>query len=157
MLKMTWIRILLNGIPEGLISVWGVHVISDKSLDKKRYIISSLIYIGATVLIRMLPITRWVHTIFVVGVLIGLSVSLNKIELFKAIKAAFSILILLLVSEIMNFFVVMLLFGDVSEQIATNPTLESLYLIPSILIYAGFVYLWKLYNKRRAVKRLEDI
>ena len=102
MLKVTLFETLVRGIPEALTMMLAMYAFANKKLEKKEYLISSLILVLVVYLIRLLPINYGIHTILNIFVLIFLAFNVNKIDLIVSIKASILILMILFLCEGLN-------------------------------------------------------
>lgn len=139
MLKLTLLELFLRGVPEGFLIILAGYVFSKTVINKKRYIISSIIYVIAVYLIRLLPIQYGVHTILSIIVIIVLSVNINKISIIKSMQACIMAMILMFVCEGINMIIIEYIFKADIVHILSEPSLKILYAIPSLLILAAII------------------
>lgn len=136
MLKLEPIEFFLRALPEGLLLILAIYSFSKIRIDIKKYIISSLTCSVAIFLVRMLPISYGVHTILGMGIAMVLGVSINKIDVIKTIKGILIYVIIQLILEGVNVFIIQnVLKGDMNI-IFTDPIKKTLYGLPSIGILA---------------------
>ena len=155
MLKLTLLELFLRGLPEGFLLIFAVYVFSKAVIDKKRYITSSIIYVIAVYLIRLLPIQYGVHTILSIIVIIVLAVNISKISIIKSIQACIMAMIFVFVCEGINMIIIKYIFKADIVHILSEPSLKILYSIPSLLIFAAIVFTYYFWLPRR--KKLSEV
>ncbi|MBW9149911.1 hypothetical protein K2F40_13180 [Clostridium sp. CM028] len=155
MLKITLLEFLFRGLPEGFLIFFAVYVFSKTVINIKRYIISSIIFIIAVYLIRLLPIQYGVHAILNIIVIIVLTVNINKISIIKSIKAGIMTVVLELICEGINVFIIDNIFKADIMYVLGEPLLKTLYGIPSLLVFAIIVSTYYLYVARR--KKMSEV
>ena len=134
MLKLTMFEFVIRSIPEVFVFMFAAYAFSKTKIDKKIYILSSLLLAVAVFVIRALPINYGVHTILNISFN-----SINKIEIISSVKAAIIMAIILFASEGINVFILKFLLGDRLTMILSNPVLKTIYGLPSLLILASIV------------------
>jgi hypothetical protein len=151
LLKATFLEFLIRGIPEGLLFVLAAYTFSKTHIDKKRYLLSSMLLAIIVYLVRLLPIQLGAVTILNIIVLICLSVFINRLEVLKAIRSGIIIMILGFICEGINLFIIQFILKENMEEIFNNPTLKVLYGMPSVLIFGCIVIFFylKLIKKKR--------
>ena len=87
MLKLSWIELLMKGIPEGFLDVLAIYIFTNTKFEKSRYVILSVLFIASTYLIRLLPINLGVNTMLGLLVLILIFIVGCKAEPPKVIKS----------------------------------------------------------------------
>lgn len=151
MLKMEPIEFFLRGVPEGFLVILAIYVFSNTPIDKKKYIITSLISVFILVLVKMLPVTYGVHTIINIGLIIVVAVFINKINKIKAIKSALAFTICQFIAEALNLFLIQNVLKQDVEVIFLNPVTKSIYGIPSIIIIFILIISFYIINKKREI------
>ena len=149
MLKLTLLEVFFRGLPEGLVAIFAVYAFSKTVLNIKRYLLSSIIFITAVYLIRLLPIQYGVHAILNIIVIIVLTVNINKISIIKSIKASIMTVILEFICEGINVFIIQHIFKVDIVYLLSESSLKILYGIPSLLIFAIIVSTYYFYVARR--------
>lgn len=137
MLKLTMFEFVIRSIPEVFVFMFAAYAFSKTKIDKKIYILSSLLLAVAVFVIRALPINYGVHTILNISFMTIISNSINKIEIISSVKAAIIMAIILFASEGINVFILKFLLGDRLTMILSNPVLKTIYGLPSLLILAS--------------------
>ena len=139
MLKLTMFEFVIRSIPEVFVFMFAAYAFSKTKIDKKIYILSSLLLAVAVFVIRALPINYGVHTILNISFMTIISNSINKIEIISSVKAAIIMAIILFASEGINVFILNFLLVDRLTMILSNPVLKTIYGLPSLLILASIV------------------
>ncbi|GAA0182397.1 hypothetical protein SH2C18_47840 [Clostridium sediminicola] len=154
MLKLTVLEFLLRTIPESFISVLISYLISNTKIQKKTYIISSLLFAVATYLIRLLPIDMGVHSLIIFSAYIPICVIISKIPINKAIFSIMSAALVLILCELVNVFIIVNIFKINVQTALVNPVLKTVYLMPSLFLYILFALLLYKYTmiKRKGEK-----
>lgn len=155
MLKLTLLEVLLRGLPEGFIIIFAVYAFSKTVINIKRYIVSSIIFVIAVCLIRLLPIQYGVHTILNTIVIIVLTVNINKIAIIKSILAGVITVIVEFICEGINMLIIQYIFKEDIMNLLNEPSLKILYGIPSLVIFAVIVANYYYYLARR--KKLMEV
>ena len=155
MLRLTLLEFFLRGLPEGFLAILAVYAFSKTVFNLKRYIISCIILVSAIYLIRLLPIQYGVHTILNIIVIIVLTVNINKIGIIKAIQASIMTVILEFICEGINMFIIKFIFRADITYVLSEPSVKTLYGIPSLLILATIVFTYYFYLAKR--KKLNEV
>ena len=135
MLQLSPIEYVLRGFPESFLVIFAIYVFSKTKIDKKKYLVTSLIFSLIIFTTRMLPINYGVHMVLSVLFLLFLVVSYNKIDVVSAIKSIIFIYLIQFVSEAVN--VVILNFMNIDLELKfKNPIYKSIMGIPSLIITA---------------------
>jgi len=155
MLRLTLLEFFLRGLPEGFLFVFAVYAFSKTVINKKRYIISSILLVIAVYTIRLLPIQYGVHTILNIIVIILLTVNINKISIIKSIQTSLMTIILEFICEGINVFTIQYIFKVDIAHLLSVPSLKIIYGIPSLLIFAVTVAIYYFWSDRR--KKLSEV
>ena len=142
MLKLSWLEFFVRAIPEAFLLVFSTYALSKTFINKKKYLISSIFVAIIGSIIRILPINFGVHTIIFLIMFIAVAVSINKIDITKSIKASIMAIILQFICEGINVFIIQFVFGLDINVIFKNPSLKTLYGIPSLILFACIVILY---------------
>ena len=150
MLKLTLLEFFFRGLPEELLLIFAIYAFSKTVINIKRYIASSILLVLLVYSIRFLPIQYGVHTILNLIVTIVLTVSINKIDIIKAIQASIITVIIEFICEGINVFIIGHIFKVDVRYVLSEPSLKILYGIPSLLIFAAIVsiYYFVLFRKK---------
>ncbi|MGL5087050.1 MAG: hypothetical protein ACRC68_15270 [Clostridium sp.] len=134
MLKLEPIEFFLRGIPEGFLIMLAIFVFSKTEIDKKNYIITSLIGSCIFFFVRKLPINYGVHTVISAGLIITLAVVKNKVDIIKAIRATLIYMLSLFIAEGINIIIIEQILKQDLETALGDPISKSIYGIPSLII-----------------------
>ncbi|AKN34075.1 hypothetical protein Ccar_00015 [Clostridium carboxidivorans P7] len=102
-------------------------------------------------LVRKLPIHFGVHTIIIILIYIMVNVLINKIPIDKAISSVLSGVIVLLICEWINLFILNDYLKVNIQVMEDNPMMRTLYMMPSLILFVCFIsllYLWLKIKKR---------
>ncbi|EKQ55995.1 MAG: hypothetical protein A370_02397 [Clostridium sp. Maddingley MBC34-26] len=132
MLKITWIEFFFRIIPETFILILGIHVISKKSINILKYILSSVLLSLMIFFVRWLPIYFGVHMIINIILIISIMVVI-RIPIIKSIYSTFLVYFLLTLGEFLNMIMLNLLNIDTSIEFS-NPLIKCLVGTPSLII-----------------------
>jgi len=155
MLRTTLLEFFFRGLPEEFLIIFAVYAFSKTVINMKKYIFSSLLLIIAVYTIRLLPIQYGVHTILNLIVVIVLTVNINKISIIKSIQTSLMAMILLFICEGINMFIIKYIFRADITYVLSEPSIKTLYGIPSLLIFAAIVSTYYFSLARR--KKLKEI
>ena len=130
MLRLTWVEFILRNIPEMLILIWGIHIISRKSIDIPKYMLSSIVLAIITFFVRWLPIYFGVHMIINIILIISI-MAIIGIPLIKAIYSTLLMVFMLSLSEFLNSIILSSLNMNTNINIL-DPFIKCLYGAPSL-------------------------
>ncbi|MHC1683538.1 MAG: hypothetical protein AB6733_11365 [Clostridiaceae bacterium] len=154
MLNLSFQELFLRGIPEGFLIMFAMNIFSNTSIKVKKYIISSLLYAIIVYYIRQLPIQVGVHTILNIFIIIFISSYINRVDMIPAIRSSIMIIILELICETANVFVIKYIFKLDINYIFNNPNTKIFYGIPSLLLFWCFVTI--VYLRKNRKSKLKD-
>ncbi len=140
MLRLSLWEILI-AIPEAIIFIFGVYILSNTILNKKKIFISGILGGILVYFIRLLPIYLGVNILLFFVVLAMILVSYNNINIVKVIPALLILLITRLVTEAFLIILLTNLFNISIESFIDNILLKTLYGIPSLLLFSLIIYL----------------
>lgn len=132
MLKLTWIEFFFRTMPEIFILILGIHVISKKSINIPKYIISSALLSLMTFFVRWFPIYFGVHMIINMILIISIMVVIN-IPIIKSIYSTLLVYFFLSLGEFLNMIILDLLNINTSIEFS-NPFIKCLAGTPSLII-----------------------
>ncbi len=139
-MRLSWIELLIKGIPEGFLDILAMYILTKAKFNKKKYLSISLIFIVLTYFVRMLPINYGVNAMISILVFMLLFVLFCDVEFPLAIKSAITVMIFLFVSEGFNALLLIALYGrDQTQALFDSPLAKSIYGIPSTLFFALFI------------------
>lgn len=137
MFKLDWIEIFLRGIPEILLIIWGIYVITKTSINMKNYIFSSIIVVITTYFTRMLPIYMGVHTFIIIFFTICI-MAITGIPMVKSIYGVLLMFLIVSLSEFLNMVILNLLNINTNIEVI-NPVTKSILGVPSLVITYLFI------------------
>ena len=158
MLRISLIELLIKGIPEGIISIFGLFILTKTKFDSKKFLFSSISLIFLTYLIRFLPLSYGVNTMLSLLVIIVIAVVLNSIDLSKSIKATLIIAAIIILSETITVGFMQIYLGkEKLNLIMGEPISKSIASIPSTIIYGIVVaVIFFVYRKKFSYKKDND-
>lgn len=140
MLSEIIITTILRGIPEAFIHMYAMYALANVKINKKRYVVSSMILAFLMVLISKLPISYGIHSILVVMAIIGLAVTVNRLGTIYCTSIAIINMIIQFLAEGVNILIIEKLLKMNIENAMSNPLGKSIYGIPSLVIF--FIVIW---------------
>jgi len=155
MLNVTLLEFFLRGIPEAFLFVLSTHVFSKVLIDKKRYLLSSMLMAICVLGIKNLPIHFGVNTILSLITLIVLNVYLNKFEVIKAIHMGIITFIIGFMCEGLNVLLIQYILGFDMKNALQDNLLGIIYLSPS-LIFLAVVVLIYYFIKRKEMRFINN-
>jgi len=147
MLKLTAIEFFLRLIPEMMIFMWGVYVISREEFKLKNYLFSSLILAVITFGVRELPIHYGVHTI-INNVLTICILIVIGIPIIKGVYSTLAMTLLLLGCEMLNYLLLSMIGVNIEVQL-DNLMMKLILSTPSLIILMIFIYVINKFFKKK--------
>ncbi|MBK1809745.1 hypothetical protein JHL18_03710 [Clostridium sp. YIM B02505] len=135
MLKLTLLEVILRGVPETLLFIWAIYVLTQTPIKYSRVILTSIIISLLTFVIRLLPINIGINTFLVIVVSIYLYNKINKIPIKQSISTTILIFIIEYICELINVIGLQLLKFDLNK-LFQNPLNKILYATPSLVFFA---------------------
>lgn len=142
MLRISLLEFLLRIIPEAFLIIWAIYLLNYKRIDLKRYIASSMFIATSAYLVRILPISFGVHTIINIIIYILVAVSINKINIIKAMSAVLKIIITIFICEWINVAVLDKVVKLDLQIIFNEPLKKVIYSTPSLIMFAVLIFLF---------------
>lgn len=133
MLQQPLYSLFIRLIPENLIVIYAICLLTESDVNLKNLFISGIIGGICVYLTRMLPIHFGVHTILSVMLMIVLAIRLNGIEIHKAITASLTSVILLFISDLM--FVVFYNAINFTSALSGQTLVSVLAGVPSLVLF----------------------
>ncbi len=152
MLTVSFFELIARGLPESLLFVYSVHLLTYTKINVKKYFISSILLDVIGFLIRRLPINYGIHTMLNIMVLVILTTYINKIYILKCIKAGILTAVIMFMCEGINMTIIQLLYNhDNIVRIFNDYILKTLYGLPSLIIFMVSILIIKflIYRKRK--------
>ena len=141
MLSEVIITMTLRGVPEAFIHMYAMYALANVKIDKKKYILSSIVLAFMMVIISHLPISYGIHSILVVMVLIGLAVLVNQLDIVYCISIAIINMCIQFLAEGINVLLIeKVLKMDITSAMS-KPLSKSIYGIPSLVIFFCVVFI----------------
>lgn len=152
--------LLITGIPQGLLSVLAIHIFTRTKINSIKYLLLSVIFIIATYIIRLLPITLGVNTVLSLLVVIIAFQLAYKTQLSKVIPSIVSAavaFVLIAISEVLNMLLLVAIYGQARAEELFNSTeglVRSIHTTPSnisfaLLIFIGYLILKKIDKRKK--------
>ena len=151
MLETQFIELILRGFPESFMLIFTAHLLFNKPIHKKPYIISSFLFGSLGFLVRFLPIHYGVHIVLNLFIYILILVNISNFELNKSISASIITFMLQITSEAINVMIIESFFMVDIKLIFSNPICKTLYGLPSLLIMAVCILLCYFFMRNRKV------
>ncbi|KOA20000.1 hypothetical protein CLHOM_15650 [Clostridium homopropionicum DSM 5847] len=155
MLKLATIEFFFRVIPEMMIFMWGVYVISREKFKLKNYIFATLILAAITFGVRELPIHYGVHTILNNVLTICILIVIG-IPIIKGVYSTLVLTLLLLASEMLNYLLLSIFKINIEVQLS-NIEMKLILYTPSLIILTIFIYfINKLLKKREGIDSVSN-
>lgn len=148
MLKLQPIEFILRAIPEAFLVIFAIYIFSKTEINKKKYLVTSIVFSIIIYITRLLPINYGVHMILSVLFLLFIIVSYNKIDAINGIKSIIFTYLVQLVSEAINVFILNIINLDLGA-LFKNPIYKAVLGVPSLIITAVIISTFYLINKKR--------
>lgn len=139
MLKLTAIEFLARLIPEVLVFTFASYTFSNTRIDKKKYMLSTLLLGIAVFIVRLLPINFGVHTLLTIIMMTVITCNVSKINAISGIKASIITATLLFLCEGLNVLALKIIFKDNLVNIISDPTLKTIYALPSLVLFSAII------------------
>lgn len=153
MIKISLLDLLLRVIPESFLFIFASYLFCNKKFDKKRIILSTLIFSNITYFIRLFPIQFGVHIILNIIVFIILCININKIPFAKSVNYSLILVSMLSLSEKLNIIILNNVFNGNIKPILNDDILKNIYIIPSMFLFLlGILICYKLLYKNKEKK-----
>ena len=149
MLSQLIIITLFRGIPEAFIHMFGIYAFGRVKLDKKKYMVSSLILAMAMVGIRMLPISYGIHSILVIMTIIAISIIINQFNIVYSITVVIFDMIIQFLAEGINMVLIEYVLKKNISEAMSNVVSKVVYGIPSLVIAFSVIYVISSVFKKR--------
>ncbi|APM41315.1 hypothetical protein [Clostridium kluyveri] len=153
MLKLQWIEIFLRLIPEMFLVIWGIAIISRRSLNIKKHILLSIMLGIIVFFTRDLPIYFGVHTIIII-ILTIITMVIAGIPIIASIYGTLIMSLMLSLSESVNMILLNLL-NTTTTINSMNPIKKCILGIPSLVILFLIIITLNYIITRR--KKLKDV
>lgn len=149
MLDLKPIEYILRAIPESFLVIFAVYIFSKTEINKKKYIVTSILFSIILYITRKLPISYGVHMILSVLLLQIIIVSYNKIDAIKGMKSIIFIYLIQLISELLNVALLNLMKIDL-EVLLLNAIYKTILGLPSLIITGVIILIiYRISEKRK--------
>jgi len=144
-ISVNFIVLLINGIPQSLLTVLAVHIFTKTKISFKKYLLLSFICAIAAYLIRFLPIAIGVNTVLVLFVIVIEFEFMYKPKLSKLIRIIVSTIItflMIVISEILGMLLLTAMYGQgyaIGFLNSSNGLIQGLSTIPINIFLGAFV------------------
>jgi len=156
MAKITFLELMLRGIPECAIFVWACYIFSKTKFQLNKYLLATSLYVLISYIVRSLPINFGINIVLVLGVLIIINVNINKISIIKSINASVCVIILESICEFINILMIKYLFKLNMTDMLSNPTLKTIYGIPSLVLLILFIIIINAFFNKNSSKKKDN-
>ena len=153
MLKLQPIEFILRAMPESFLVILAIYIFSKTKINKKKYIVTSIVFSTILYISRMLPIDYGVHMILSVLALLPIVMLYNKIDAIKGIKSIVFIYLIQLVSELINVVILKLVNIDL-EVLSMDGLYKTILGLPSLIITGVIVLIVYKIEKRKEAKQI---
>lgn len=148
MLHLKPIEFILRVIPESFLVIFAIYVFSKTNIEKKKYLVTSIVFSLIIYTTRMLPINYGVHMILSVLILLFIVVSYNNIEVANGVKSIIFTYLIQLASEAIN--VLMLNFMNVDlDTLFQDAVSKTILGIPSLIITGIVILIFYVINNKK--------
>ena len=151
-MKIPFIALILQGIPEQIAIVTFAFVIAKIKFDWKKIFVIGIMLALTSYIVRQFPITFGIHTILMIGLLFVLLVALAKANINTAIIASLLSFLAIIVSETVCLALLMPLFGVTSDMFFSNVTIRILITLPQVSVMFIFAFIIYKFINRKAMK-----
>lgn len=148
-MKVPFIALILQGIPEEIALVTLAFVIAKIPLEWKKIVPGGVVLAIAAYILRLLPITFGIHTIIILGLLFLFLVKFGKGAFDTSLIASLISVLVLIVTETVCLSLLMPFFGVTPEMLFTNVAVRILITLPQVFLLFIFAFIvTKIRNKR---------
>ncbi|GKU26983.1 hypothetical protein [Clostridium folliculivorans] len=138
MLKVTLIESILRGLPEAILFVWAIYLLTQTPMKYTKIMLTASISTFITFIIRLLPINLGINSILSLVLLIYLNIKINKISIKQSLSTTILVFIIEYIAEMINIVILQLLKFDIAK-LFQNPINKVLYALPSLVLLIIFV------------------
>lgn len=153
-ISVNFIVLLINGIPQSLLTVLAVHIFTKTKIYFKKYLLLSLIFAVATYLIRFLPIAIGVNTVltlFVIIIEFEFTYKTRLSKLLCIIVSAIITFLLIVFSEVLNMCLLTILYGQAKAEklfVSNNGLTKGISTSPTNIFFSVFILIGYLILKK---------
>ncbi|MFZ7103533.1 MAG: hypothetical protein ACOWWO_12895 [Peptococcaceae bacterium] len=150
-MKIPIIALILQGIPEQVAVVTLAFVLAKASIDWKKIILSGIVMAFSAYILRLLPITFWVHTIILIGILFLIVNQVGRVSTQLSLLGSAISFISLLLFEIICVSFLLGIFNISFESVDMNVYKRILVSYPQVLLL--FLVSYILYKKGLTLRK----
>lgn len=155
MLSKIIITMIFRAIPEGFIHIYAMYAMACVKIDKKKYLLSSMLLAGIMILVSNLPISYGINSILIVMAMISLAVMMNGLRTSYCISIAIMNMIIQFLAEGINIIFIQKVLQMDMTKIMSDPISKVLYGVPSLVFFGGTIFIVAKMNKKR--QRNKDV
>ncbi|NLI91584.1 MAG: hypothetical protein GX434_05080 [Peptococcaceae bacterium] len=133
-MKIPLLALIFQGIPEQIAVAALAFSIANITQNWKRIILIGAILAFTSYILRLLPITFGIHTVFIMGLLFVLLILIGKGNINSSLIASLISFLTLIIVETACLTLLMPLFGITSEILFSNTTIRILITLPQVLV-----------------------
>ena len=150
-------EVLIKAIPETVLSVYGVFLLSKTKISSHRYFLLCLIHFISIYLLRSICIVTGAVTLFNLMIIIISFRIICKTDIFKILISASIVIIIVLLSELTNLMLLNTLYDVTNVQILLDdPLTRSIWGLPSTILFGSIILIIKLYTTYKTKKQTEN-
>ena len=151
-MKIPFIALILQGIPEQIAVATLAFVIANIPLDWKRIVSIGILLAFSSYVLRLFPITFGIHTIVIIGLLFILLIKIGKSNVNSALIASLISFLGLIIIETICISILLPVFGVTSEVLLTNTVVRVLISLPQVLVIFMLTFIVFKIKTRKEVK-----
>ncbi len=161
-ISVNFMVLLINGIPQSLLTILAVHIFTRTKIYIKKYLLLSLMFAIATYLIRFLPIAIGVNTVlslFVIVIEFEFTYKPKLSKLIRIIASAIVTFLMIVISEILNMLLLTAMYGQdhaIGLLNSSNGLIQGLSTIPINIFLGAFVCISYLVLKQVEKRKVKD-
>lgn len=155
--RVPFIEVFLLGLPESYLFLLMCSAFSRKKINYKTYVLFSIIFSLIIYLARLLPVQFGINTILTIGFMILYNVKIIKINVLKSIQATILSFMLRFISEFLNIALIKFVIHEDLNKIFGNSLLKAVYTLPSLFIFALFIFILDKVLERRTKTKTRGI
>lgn len=133
-MKIPFIALILQGIPEQIAIVTFAFIIARSSLQWKKIISIGVILAFTSYIIRLFPVTFGIHTIIMIGLMFLMLIIIGDLNLNTSVIVSLISALLIIIIETICLSILMPLFGVTSELFFANTSIRILITLPQVLV-----------------------
>jgi hypothetical protein len=148
-MKMSLAFWLVIGIPENISLAYISFIISKAKFSWRNIVFCGLVLALSSYIIRLLPVTFGVHTIFAIGLLFFLLNTLGQVNINKAVISSIVTILILIIIDTLTITAITSLFEISNDLLLSNTKIRILVSFPHIILLFLFGYLFKFIQNKK--------